>query len=791
MPATPAASTAAPVAAPSRQQPPQVDTNSASCSFLQLALSSGGESSAPNVVMLASKAILELGRGVAQGSLVIVKPKISAAAAAAAAANSPQNETDSPFQGGLLLGVQRDPEQDRLSRGGSASSTYARLSAKTIAAAFPCAEVIVTPLPASSNRTDVPDADSLIISIIGDSDESAAPASFSAISATDIRLAFERTIPRNAGAASILFPEMRMMCPIGTRMVTIGIKSVKSKSAGAAAAASGSLSTLSSFYFVSSTEVSVVGASRFEDDAEEAEESDCSQQTSSNLIVCSGPGQGKSHRLGCFAEEFKRRHHAGDNQVRWISGGSVSDLSAPDRVRLIRSLSSTAAPNQQAPSLLILDDVDFLLDDSIVVAALRSLLSSSSPSTTHCSVAVVAMSCGSVVQSVDTVRNALLTGSNANSWKVESIVLPSPAERIEILKKMLSLPNAGEEADDADGLKKAIVDVGQVAHGFSPLDLRLLVDTAVSIASRGDSTSAALKVTPDALRQARRNVQPTALRSVNAAPPPSLKWTDIGGSDEAKAALQECLVFASAKSQRAFARLGVTPPRGILLFGPPGNSKTMLAKAVASAGDMNFISVKGPEVFSKWVGDSEKAVRDIFDRARAAAPCVVFIDELDGMCGKRGGGGVGDRVISQLLVELDGMKTGAGAGAAGGIVFIAATNRPDCIDDAILRPGRIDKKIYVGLPELHDREKIFGIALRGIPLDAAVSAREMAERTAGYTGAEVVSICKRAAALAVHEEVSADDVKPRHFDSALAELKPRISQRDVDWYTAWARGTRR
>ncbi|RUS24731.1 AAA family ATPase [Jimgerdemannia flammicorona] len=231
----------------------------------------------------------------------------------------------------------------------------------------------------------------------------------------------------------------------------------------------------------------------------------------------------------------------------------------------------------------------------------------------------------------------------------------------------------------------------------------------------------------------------------------------------------------------SFARLGIRPPKGILLYGPPGCSKTLMAKALATEAGLNFIAVKGPELFSKWVGESEKAVREVFRKARAASPSIVFFDEIDALTVKRGGDGdggasVADRVLSQLLNELDGIEPLVN------VTVVAATNRPDIIDSALLRPGRIDRILYVSPPDLASRRDIFRIQLRKMACSQDVEVEELAEKTDGCSGAEVVSICQEAALFAMDEDLEATEVKRTHFLQALSSFTRRITPEMIKFY---------
>ncbi|OVA04284.1 AAA+ ATPase domain [Macleaya cordata] len=279
---------------------------------------------------------------------------------------------------------------------------------------------------------------------------------------------------------------------------------------------------------------------------------------------------------------------------------------------------------------------------------------------------------------------------------------------------------------------------------------------------------ALLIVTFDDFEKAKMRVRPSAMREV-ILEVPKVRWEDVGGQNEVKKQLMEAVEWPQ-KHQDAFKRIGTRPPTGVLLFGPPGCSKTLLARAVASEAGLNFLAVKGPELFSKWVGESEKAVRSLFAKARANAPSIIFFDEIDGLAIVRGqendGASVGDRVMSQLLVELDGLHQRVD------VTVIAATNRPDKIDPALLRPGRFDRLLYVGPPNDVDREEIFRIHVQKMPCRSDVSIRELSILTKGCTGADISLICREAAVAAIEESREISEISMEHFKTALGRVQP-------------------
>ena len=279
-----------------------------------------------------------------------------------------------------------------------------------------------------------------------------------------------------------------------------------------------------------------------------------------------------------------------------------------------------------------------------------------------------------------------------------------------------------------------------------------------------------LKVTRDDFDYALRMVQPSAMREV-LIEIPKVKWEDVGGLKEVKEALKESVEWP-IKNPESFKRIGISPPRGILLYGPPGCGKTYIAKALANEAGINFIAVKGPELLSKWVGESEQHVRDVFRRAKQVAPSIILFDEIDALAPKRGlhiGSGVTEQVVSQLLTEMSGIAD------MKGVVVIATTNRPDIIDTALLRPGRFDKMIYVPAPDEKTRLEILKIHTKNIPLKE-VNLDKLAKETEGYSGADLEALAREAALFALREDIKSKNVTAKHFEKALKKIKPSITK---------------
>lgn len=308
--------------------------------------------------------------------------------------------------------------------------------------------------------------------------------------------------------------------------------------------------------------------------------------------------------------------------------------------------------------------------------------------------------------------------------------------------------------------------IAKITHGFVGADLeavcreaamrslrRVLPEINLEESKIPIETLNKIKITWQDFENALKDVQPSALREVFVQRP-NVEWTDVGGLQVVKEELKEAIEWP-LKHADLFAEADITPPKGLLLYGPPGTGKTMIAKAVATTSEANFISIKGPELLSKWVGESEKGIREVFRKARQAAPCIVFFDELDSVAPHRSGGEGGDshvteRIVSQLLTEMDGLED------LKGVVVIGATNRPDIVDEALLRPGRFDRLLEIPLPDNEARKEILNIHTLKKPLDGTVSLDKLVELTKGYSGADIAALVNAAAMSAIKEYVTAN-----------------------------------
>jgi transitional endoplasmic reticulum ATPase len=324
-------------------------------------------------------------------------------------------------------------------------------------------------------------------------------------------------------------------------------------------------------------------------------------------------------------------------------------------------------------------------------------------------------------------------------------------------------------------------------HGYTGADIKALCREAAMKALRrclpeieleGERISSeileSMVITDRDFKEGMKEIIPTAMREfyVEAA---GVKWEDVGGLYEAKRTLHDNLI-TGIKEPDKFARMGIRPSRGALLYGPPGTGKSLLAKALATESNANIIVVRGPEVLSKWVGESEKAIREIFRKAKASSPCIVVFDELDSLARPRGQEDDvlgNERVLSQILTEMD------DAGSAG-VIVVGITNRPDLIDTSLLRPGRLDQIVYVGPPDEKARLEILRITARPMPLAAGIGLEGIAQSTKNFSGADLVALCREAGVLALQNR--SDVISSSNFANALRLVRPSITNDVEDWY---------
>ena len=503
------------------------------------------------------------------------------------------------------------------------------------------------------------------------------------------------------------------------------------------------------------------------------------------VLLHGPPGTGKTLLAKAIANETNSNFFT-------IGGPEIMSKYHGESEERLRNVFQEAEKN--APSIIFIDEIDSIAPkreevsgevERRIVAQLLSLMDGMK---SRGKVVVIA-----ATNRVDSIDPALRRPGRFDR-EIE-IGVPNRDGRLEVLQ----IHSRGMPLDKDVDLQR----LADISHGFVGADLQALAKEAAIRALRRvlpDMNLSSESIPVDTLRKiivrmqdfmdVIKETEPSAMREVFVEVP-DIKWEDIGGLSTIKQELQEAVEWP-LKYLGIFTYADATPPKGILLYGPPGTGKTLMAKAAANESEANFISIKGPELLSKWVGESEKGVREVFRKARQAAPCIIFFDELDAIAPTRGGdhgdSHVTERVISQFLTEMDGLEI------LTNVVVIGATNRPDIIDPALLRPGRFDRILYVPPPDRESRLQIIKIHTKKKPLAEDVNFEDLADKTDGYTGADIASLSSAAVMLALREHITkypdskeaekqAKDLKinMKHFDDAMKKIRP-LSKQEVDMY---------
>ena len=504
------------------------------------------------------------------------------------------------------------------------------------------------------------------------------------------------------------------------------------------------------------------------------------------VLLHGPPGTGKTLLAKAVANETNTSFYT-------IGGPEIMSKYYGESEEKLRSIFEQAEKN--APSIIFIDEIDSIAPkreevsgevERRIVAQLLSLMDGMSSRGK-----VVVIGATNRVNAID----PALRRPGRFDREIE-IGVPDRNGRLEVLQ----IHTRGMPLAKDVNLEK----IADISHGFVGADLqslskeagmralrKILPEIDLSSQSIPVETLRKIIVTMQDFMDVVKEMEPSAMREVFVEVP-DVKWEDIGGLSSIKQELQEAVEWP-LKYQGVFAYADAMPPKGILLYGPPGTGKTLMAKAAANESEANFISIKGPELLSKWVGESEKGVREVFRKARQAAPCIIFFDEVDAIAPRRGGGmgadsHVTERLISQLLTELDGLEI------LTNVVVIAATNRPDIVDPALLRPGRFDRLLYVPPPDKNSRMQIIKIHTKKKPLAEDINMDDLVGHTEGYTGADIASLASAAVMLALREHVAkykdpkeADShqqelkIHMKHFEDAMKKIRP-LSVQELDMY---------
>jgi AAA family ATPase len=490
------------------------------------------------------------------------------------------------------------------------------------------------------------------------------------------------------------------------------------------------------------------------------------------ILLHGPPGTGKTMLLRAVAAEANAH-------VLTINGPSIISKYLGESESALRDIFVEAKKYQ--PSIVFIDEIDSLApsrnsDDSgevesRIVATLLTLMDGVGDSGR-----LVVVAATNRPNSID----SALRRPGRFDQEVE-IGIPDVEARLDILKLQFSKMQHRHSLKDDD-----IFNIASRTHGYVGADLIALCrESVMKTIQRGLKKAikpAELKVETDDVEEALPEIRPSAMREIFLEMP-KVYWSDIGGQEDLKQKLKE-MIQLPLEAADAFRRLGVSAPKGVLLYGPPGCSKTLTAKALATESGVNFLAVKGPEIFNKYVGESEKAIREIFRKARAASPSIIFFDEIDALSPDRSEGGTtaaASHVLTSMLNEIDGVEE------LKGVVIVAATNRPTEIDPALLRPGRLDRHVYVGPPDFEARLQIFKNSTRKMAIDSEeVDLEELAEATEGCSGAEVVLVCQEAGLAAIMENSKAEKVSKKHFEKALSEFSRGITSEMLEYYEEFA-----
>lgn len=494
-------------------------------------------------------------------------------------------------------------------------------------------------------------------------------------------------------------------------------------------------------------------------------------QPPKGVLLFGPPGTGKTLLAKAVASETNAHFIS-------LNGPEIMDKFYGESERKLREIFEEAQKN--APAIIFIDEMDSIAPkreetrgevERRVVAQLLTLMDG-------------LMSRGEVVvigatNRVDAVDPALRRPGRFDR-EIE-IGVPDRDGRLEIMQ----IHTRGMPLSKKVKLKT----VANSTHGFVGADLAALSREAAMSAlkrilpsldlEKGDIPGEVLEnleVTINDFKEAMKGIQPSALREVFIEVP-RVKWLDIGGLEEVKQEMKEAVEWP-IKNPEVFERMGIRSPKAILLFGPPGCGKTLMAKAAAFETEANFITVKGPELLSKWVGESEKGVREIFKKARQTAPTIIFFDEIDAIAPRRSGDAgthVHETVVNQILTELDGVEP------LDNVLILGSTNRRELIDPSLLRPGRFDSQILIPAPDADARIEIFKIHTRNMPLKG-VDIKDLAKKTKGYSGADIEGICREAAMIALREDMKAKEVATEHFEAAMKKTKPSVSEYEMRRY---------
>ena len=489
------------------------------------------------------------------------------------------------------------------------------------------------------------------------------------------------------------------------------------------------------------------------------------------ILLYGSPGTGKTLLAKAVANES-------DSNFILINGPEIMNKFYGESEKKIRKIFEEAS--EKAPSIIFIDELDAIAPkreethgevERRVVAQLLTLMDGLNNR-------------GNVVVMGATNRPNSLDPALRRPGRFDreiSFGVPNQKGRLVILK----IHTRNMPLNKSINLKE----ISRLTHGFAGADLEALAKEAAMHSLRrilpelnmkdkgkiSEENLNKIRITNEDFREALKLVRPSAMREV-LVEKPNTEWEDVGGLEETKTQLKEAVEWP-IEHPESFKRIGISPPKGILLYGPPGTGKTLLAKAVAGESESNFILVKGPELMSKWVGESEKGLRKIFSKARETSPTIILFDEIDSITstGSENNESI-SRVVSQFLSEMDGLED------LNEVVVIGTTNRPDKVDPALLRPGRFDRILHVPVPDKKGREEIFKVHTHKMKLAKDINLKRMAEATENYSGADLEAVCREAGMIALRKDIKASEITMGDFKKAFEKIKPSITETDIKKY---------
>tara|TARA_Y100000310_G_C20685699_1_gene818813 strand:+ start:281 stop:2572 length:2292 start_codon:yes stop_codon:yes gene_type:complete len=495
----------------------------------------------------------------------------------------------------------------------------------------------------------------------------------------------------------------------------------------------------------------------------------------SGVLLHGPPGTGKTLLAKAVSNET-------DSNFMLINGPEIMNKFYGESEKKIRQIFEEAS--EKAPSIIFIDEIDAIAPkreetrgevERRVVAQLLTMMDGLNKR-------------GNVIVIGATNRPNAIDEALRRPGRFDREItfgVPNKKGRLEILKIHTRNMPLNKDVN--------IESLAEITHGFVGADLQALAkEAAMNVLRRiipeldlkkgkvelSEELLNKLIIADKDFRDALKLVRPSAMREV-LVEKPNIKWTDIGGLETMKQELKEVVEWPM-NNPDAFQRMGIKAPKGVLLYGPPGTGKTLLAKAVANETNANFILVKGPELLSMWMGESEKGIRKIFEKARQASPSIVFFDEIDSIASRRGleqgGARTTERMVNQILTEMDGLEE------LNDVVVLAATNRPDIMDPALLRPGRFDRILLVSTPDKLAREEIFKVHTKNMPLSKDVNLKELANKTNNYAGSDIEAVCRESAMLILRDDLNAKEITMEYFEKALEKVQPSIREQDIKKY---------